>query len=179
MHQQAWTVGRGVWRCAVAVVGLLALGCSAGCGDEAGGGGGGGGGGAATTMTKWALWSGGAELRGANIWIGRADDPIYEGVLGPGPYGPSFSQQDFEALAASGANLVNISHPGLYSVAEPFALDTDAQASLDELLSEIAAADLFAVITMRTGPGRSEWTFHWGNDTTTDPVKNCQIRKLD
>jgi len=133
----------------------------AACGSDAG---------ERTTTSKWDLWSSAVELRGINIWLGRADDPIYQGALGPGAYGPTFSQADFDALAATGCNVVNISHPGLYSVSRPYVLDTKAQETLDDLLAKIERADMFAIITMRTGPGRSEWTFHWGNDTTTDPV---------
>lgn len=125
---------------------------------------------ASMAMTKWDLWSGSVELRGANIWLGRADDPIYEGTLGAEKYGAGFKQSDFNALAATGANLVNISHPGLFSIAPPYTLDLQAQTSLDNLLKMIEKADMFAVITMRTGPGRSEWTFQWGNDKTSDPV---------
>ena len=33
----------------------------------------------------------------------------------------------------------------------------------------IGAADMFAVISFRTGPGRSEFTFHIGDDTTSIP----------
>lgn len=133
-------------------------------------GGGSGGGDTQATLTKWDLWSSGVELRGANIWQGRVDLPVYGGTLGPGPYGPAFAQQDFSDLAAAGANLVNISHPGLYAVDAPYGVDVLSQQNLDGLLAKIAQADLFAVITMRTGPGRSEFTFHWGNDTTSDPV---------
>jgi hypothetical protein len=127
-------------------------------------------GGSPTTLTKWDLWSQGVELRGANIWQGKVDLPIYGGIYGSGPYGPPFAQQDFTDLASAGANFVNVSHPGLFTVDAPYALAAGSQQNLDALLAKIAQADLFAVITMRTGPGRSEFTFHWGNDTTTDPV---------
>jgi len=114
-------------------------------------------------MTKWNLWSSGeVMLRGINIhqrviyegW----DDPEY---YGDGPVGPVFTQEDFDHLAELGANYVNISHPGLFTVDEPFGLDEGSQANLDQLLEMIAQADMFAVISFRTGPGRSELTF-WG-----------------
>lgn len=114
-------------------------------------------------MTKWDLWaSGETTLRGINIhqrivyedW----DDPEY---YGSGPVGPPFVQEDFDRLAALGANYVNISHPGLFTVDAPFVLDEGSQANLDRLLEMIAQADMFAVISFRTGPGRSELTF-WG-----------------
>jgi hypothetical protein len=114
-------------------------------------------------MTKWDLWSSGeVMLRGINIhqrviyegW----DDPEY---YGDGPVGPVFTQEDFDHLAELGANYVNISHPGLFTVDAPFGLDEGSQANLDRLLEMIAQADMFAVISFRSGPGRSELTF-WG-----------------
>ena len=116
-----------------------------------------------TRMTKWDLWSSGeTTLRGMNIhqrlvyqgW----DDPEY---YGDGPIGPVFTQADFDRLAELGANYVNISHAGLFTVDAPFKLDEGSQANLDRLLEMIAQADMFAVISFRTGPGRSELTF-WG-----------------
>ena len=116
-----------------------------------------------TKMTKWDLWSSGKTmLRGMNIhqrliykgW----DDPAY---YGDGPVGPVFTQEDFNQLAGLGANYVNVSHPGLFTVDAPYELDEGSQANLDRLLEMIARADMFAVISFRTGPGRSELTF-WG-----------------
>ena len=111
---------------------------------------------------KWALWSGGTELRGANIYQRRVY-PALDGshFMGSGPVGPPFTQQDFDQLAGMGANYVNISHPGIFAETPPFALEPEIQANLDSLLNMIAQADLFAVISFRTGPGRSEFTFFW------------------
>ena len=111
---------------------------------------------------KWALWSGGTHLRGANIYQRRVY-PALDGsdFMGSGPVGPPFTQQDFDQLAGMGANYVNISHPGVFAETPPFALEPDAQANLDSLLTMIAQADMFAVISFRTGPGRSEFTFFW------------------
>ncbi len=109
---------------------------------------------------KYALWSNGAQLRGVNIAQRRVypdlDGPTF---IGPGPVGPPFTQSDFDRLAALGANYVNISHPGLYTEAPPFTLDTGVQANLDALIGMAANAGLFVVISARTGPGRSEFTF--------------------
>jgi hypothetical protein len=106
------------------------------------------------------LWVGGTQLRGANIYQRRVypemDGPDF---LGPGPVGPPYTQEDFNRLAALGANYVNISHPGLFSENPPYVLDQDIQDNLDRLLDMIARADMFAVISFRTGPGRSEFTF--------------------
>ncbi len=115
-----------------------------------------------TVTDKWALWTGGTQLRGANIWQRRVY-PELDGTtfLGPGPVGPPFTQQDFDNLAALGANYVNISHPGLFTEDPPYVLDQDIQDNLDSLLSMIEQAGLFAVISARTGPGRSDFTFYW------------------
>ncbi len=110
-------------------------------------------------MTKFSMWTGATKLRGANIWLTRVYGSIFEGQIGSVPVGPVYTQADFDQLAQMGANYVNISHPGLFSESSPYSLDTDAQASLDSLLSMIAEANMFAVICFRTGPGRSEFTF--------------------
>ena len=77
--------------------------------------------------------------------------------MGPGPFGPPYIQDDLNRLAALGANYVNISTAGLFTVQPPYTVDAEAVDSLDQLLEIAAAADLFAVITFRTGPGRSEF----------------------
>lgn len=114
---------------------------------------------------KWSLWSQETTLRGANIYQRRVyselDGPTF---LGSGSAGPPYTQEDFNRLAAWGANYVNISHPGLFTESPPYILDTQIQNNLDNLLSMIAQADMFAVISFRTGPGRSEFTFFWGDD---------------
>ncbi|MBU7027983.1 MAG: cellulase family glycosylhydrolase [Theionarchaea archaeon] len=111
---------------------------------------------------KMDLWdmSTGPHLRGANIWQRRVylelDGPEF---MGPGPVGPPSTQEDFDRLAALGCNYVNISHPGLTTEKPPYTVDKDIQDNLDRLLDMIAKADMFAVISFRTGPGRSEFTF--------------------
>jgi hypothetical protein len=106
-------------------------------------------------VDKWALWSGGTCLRGANIWQ-TINTSYHGGTIGYNPFGPPFTQADFDSLAAMGANVVNIAHPGLYSETAPYVLNTDAQANLDSLIAMIQRANMFAVITFRTGPGRNE-----------------------
>jgi hypothetical protein len=107
---------------------------------------------------KFALWSQGTQLRGANTFQRRVypdlDGPDF---LGPGPLGPPYTQDDFDRLAALGANYVNISHTGLFTQTPPYEVDPDVQANLDRLLEMIAAADMFAVISFRSGPGRGEF----------------------
>jgi hypothetical protein len=111
---------------------------------------------------KMALWSDKTQLRGANIFQ-RKVYPELDGpeFMGSGYVGPPYTQEDFDRLADFGANLVVISHPpGLFSVKPPYNLDREIQSNLDDLLSLIAEADMFAVIAYRTGPGRSAFTFH-------------------
>ncbi len=110
---------------------------------------------------KWALWTNGPLLRGANIWQ-RVVVPNLDGdeFLGSDHVGPPYTQADFDRLAGLGANYVNISHPGLFTETPPYVLDEQVQTNLDRLLEMIAQADMFAVITFRTGPGRSDFTFY-------------------
>lgn len=113
----------------------------------------------ADKMELWDMKTG-PHLRGANLWQRRVwpelDGPDF---MGPGPVGPPFTQEDFDRLAALGCNYVNISHPGLFTETSPYRVDKDIQENLDTLLAMIAKADMFAVISFRTGPGRSEFTF--------------------
>ncbi len=113
------------------------------------------------TLDKWELWVGSSQLRGANIWQ-RIVIPDLDGeeFLGSDYVGPPYTQEDFNRLASLGANYVNISGPGLFTEEPPYQLDLQVQAHLDRLLSMIQKADLFAVITFRTGPGRSDFTFY-------------------
>ncbi|MFQ6014086.1 MAG: glycoside hydrolase family 5 protein [Anaerolineae bacterium] len=110
-------------------------------------------------LDKWDLWVDGPHLRGANIYQRRVypelDGPDF---MGPDPVGPPYTQEDFDRLAALGANYVNISHPGLFTETPPYTLDQEIQDNLDNLLDMIAKADMFAVISFRTGPGRAEFS---------------------
>jgi len=110
---------------------------------------------------KWELWVGSTQLRGANIWQ-RIVIPDLDGeeFLGSDYIGPPYTQEDFNRLASFGANYVNISGPGLFTEEPPYQLDLQVQTHLDQLLDMIQKADLFAVITFRTGPGRSDFTFY-------------------
>jgi len=110
---------------------------------------------------KWSLWANGTQLRGANIWQ-RIVVPELDGdeFLGNGYIGPPYVQEDFNELAALGANYVNLSLPGLFTERPPYVLDDQVQANLDGMIEMAAQADLFVVITFRTGPGRSDFTFY-------------------
>ncbi|MEE9615918.1 MAG: hypothetical protein V3T90_02800, partial [Anaerolineae bacterium] len=108
---------------------------------------------------KWALWTRGTQLRGANIYQRRVY-PELDGdeFMGSGPVGPPYTQGDFDRLAALGGNYANISHPGLFTETLPYTLDQGIQDNLDNLLGLVAHADMFAVISFRTGPGRAEFS---------------------
>lgn len=114
-----------------------------------------------TQLDKITLWQGESQLRGANIWQ-RIVVPDLDGTefLGASHVGPPYTQADFDHLASLGANYVNISGPGLFTEVPPYILDAEVQANLDHLLEMIQKADMFAVITFRTGPGRSDFTFY-------------------
>jgi len=118
---------------------------------------------------KWVLWTSGTQLRGANIYQRRVY-PELDGseFLGSGSLGPPYTQEDLDRLAAWGANYVNISHPGLFTEEPPYVLDPDVQVNLDRLLRMVAHAGMYAVISFRTGPGRSEFTFFWGEDSESN-----------
>jgi len=111
---------------------------------------------------KWGLWSSGRiQLRGDNIFQRRVypfDGPTF---IGPGPLGPPYYQSDLQRLKNEGANVVQISHPGLYTESPPYQVDTDVQTNLDNLIAKAANAGLKVVISFRTGPGRSEATFNY------------------
>ncbi|MBN2134825.1 MAG: cellulase family glycosylhydrolase [Acidobacteria bacterium] len=131
------------------------------------------------TVTKWSLWAEGTKLRGINIWQRK----VYKELdgnefLGSAYCGPPYTQDDFDRLAAMGANYVNISHPGLYTEKPPYQLDVQVEANLDALLEMIEKADMFAVISFRTGPGRSEFTFYYGDDWFSKSYLNENVWKL-
>ncbi len=109
---------------------------------------------------KWGLWLNGPKLRGANIWQRIRVPSLDQEYLGDEYIGPPYSQADFNRLASLGANYVNLSLPGLYTITPPYQVDERAVAHLDQILEQIAQADLFAVISFRSGPGRSDFTFY-------------------
>ena len=110
---------------------------------------------------KYSLWANGTQLRGVNIWM-RVVVPELDGdeFLGNEHVGPPYTQEDFDRLASLGANYVNISGPGLFTESPPYVLDSEVQATWDDLLAMIERAGMFAVMTFRTGPGRSDFTFY-------------------
>ena len=119
-------------------------------------------------LDKFSLWTNGTQLRGANVYQRIVYPDVYDDPVawGNGPLGPNFTQEDFDALSAAGANLVILSHPGLYDDRPSYSFNQSVQDNLDRYIAMAKKADLFVVISFRTGPGRSEFTFFGvGNDT--------------
>lgn len=113
----------------------------------------------APIQRKIDLWSAGTPmLRGVNIWQALVIPEVDGDSKGTGHVGPPFFQEDFDLLAALGANYVVISAPGLFTENPPYQVDAEVQRNLDALLDMIAKADLFATIAFRSGPGKAEWS---------------------
>ena len=119
----------------------------------------------APALDKFSLWTGGTQLRGANTWQ-RIVVPKYDGdeFLGDEYIGPPYTQADFDALAELGANYVNLSHPGVFTERPPYVLDEKIVENLDKMIEMATRADMFVVITFRTGPGRNDFTFYRDDD---------------
>lgn len=117
---------------------------------------------------KLSLWENqtGPHLRGAVVYQRRYYSDLGDEPLG-GPFaGPPLTQQDFDDLAKCGANAVVLSHPGLFAEKPPYAVDEHIVQHLDAILKMIENAGLFAIIAVRTGPGRSEFTFVYDDVNT-------------
>jgi hypothetical protein len=116
-------------------------------------------------IEKWDIWSQKTRLRGANIYQ-RKVYPELDGTdfMGSKKVGPLYTRKDFDDLSKLGANYVNISYPGIYQEKPPYNLDPAILENLKNLVNIIGKADMFVVISLRTGPGRSEFTFFWGED---------------
>jgi Cellulase (glycosyl hydrolase family 5) len=105
---------------------------------------------------KFDLWRGPTILRGANIWQKRV---TRDDAMGAGPVGPPYLQRDFDTLAAWGANYVNISHPGVFAEGGDYDFDEAVFQNLRQLIDRAEQADLFVVVSFRTGPARREDIF--------------------
>jgi Cellulase (glycosyl hydrolase family 5) len=109
------------------------------------------------------LWDNatGPHLRGA-VLPQRRVYPAIDGdtFLGPGPVGTPITDAALASLAANGGNLAVLSHPGIFTETAPYRIDHQIADHLARLVERCASHGLFAVIGFRTGPGRSEFTFH-------------------
>lgn len=113
-----------------------------------------------TVEDKWELWTGGTRLRGADLHpcVLYSEDGCIELT----------TKDDIQFLRNLGANLVNASYPGLFSVSPPYDLDPVAMEYLDNLVVWAQEVGVFVVIHFRTGPGRNESAIHMLNDAIID-----------
>ena len=111
------------------------------------------------------LWNNhtGPHLRGA-VLAQRRVFPELDGpeFLGSGAVGVPVTDASLRELAASGANLVVLSHPGTVAEWAPYVPDLAVEDHLNDMVRRCELAGLYVVIGFRTGPGRSEFTFHRG-----------------
>ncbi|MEE9379882.1 MAG: cellulase family glycosylhydrolase [Hyphomonadaceae bacterium] len=112
-------------------------------------------------------------LRGATI-VQRIRDASIDGEGGASGHHyliPHYKLADFEKLAATGANLVNLSVPGIWQTEPPYVRDERLVEVLMETLEACRSAGLYATIGFRTGPGRSEFIFHRGSADSWFPAE--------
>jgi hypothetical protein len=120
---------------------------------------------------KWDLWAAGTCLRGANVWQKRV---TCKHGMGPGPVGPPYDEErDFHKLAAWGANYVNISHPGVLAEQPGYPFDEGVYQNLERLITLAGRANLFVVVSFRTGPLRNEAVFDESEGPALKDVWEC------
>jgi len=126
---------------------------------------------------KWDLWTGGTCLRGANVWQKRV---TCKHAMGPGPVGPPYDEEkDFTRLAAWGANYVNISHPGVFAEQPGYPFDEGVYQNLERLVTLAESANLFVVVSFRTGPLRNEAVFDGSEGPALKDVWVCDDARTD
>jgi cysteinyl-tRNA synthetase len=96
---------------------------------------------------KWELWTGGTRLRGVDLHPCR--------LFSEGGCAEPISRQDVQDVRNLGANLINASYPGLFTIEPPFREDPTAIEYLDNLVTWSEEVGIFVVIHFRTGPGRN------------------------
>jgi hypothetical protein len=100
-------------------------------------------------------------LRGAVIAQRRRRTEVDGDTFGGGAEAlPAYGAADFDALAKTGANLVVMSFPELWTVKPPHRLDPVMTAQLQRQLTLAREAGLYVVVGLRSGPGRSDFIFH-------------------
>lgn len=108
------------------------------------------------------LWdnASGPYLRGACI----AQRRVYPEIDGPefmgqGAVGTPVTDEALAALSGAGANLLILSHPGIFTPWAPYEPDPLVEDHLNDIVRRCELAGLYVVIGFRSGPGRSEFTF--------------------
>jgi len=109
---------------------------------------------------KWDLWTGGTQLRGADLHPCR--------VFAYGECTQLITRQDVQDLRGLGANLINASYPGLFTEQPPYQVDPAALAYLDDLVGWAEEAGSYVVFHFRTGPGRNEAAIHLAHGALYD-----------
>jgi len=119
---------------------------------------------------KISLWNSGETLlRGANVFQRRVYPEYDDGYIGDGQFGPPFAQAELNSLSALGANYVNLSTHGVFTEKSPYMVNPSAVVNLDLMISMIERADMFVVISIRTGPGRDELALTCEEGTPESP----------
>lgn len=107
---------------------------------------------------KWELWTGGTRLRGVDLHPCRLFSA--EGCV----EGSTITHEDIQDLRDLGANLINASYDGVFTVDPPYQIDPTAVEHLDNLIDWAEESGLFVVIHFRTGPGRNGAAIVMGED---------------
>jgi cysteinyl-tRNA synthetase len=117
---------------------------------------------------KWALWTGGTRLRGANLHPCRLYQ--YDVCL------ETITLQDIQDLRALGANVINATYPGVFDILAPYGINQTALNYLDNLVDWAAEADIYVVINFRSGPGRNEAAIHMSDGAIFDVWENQEAQ---
>lgn len=130
------------------------------------------------TNPKWILWSSNKTmLRGANTDQRVNEDnsvcvPVKPKNVkstptpepSPAAIFPAYDLNDFKKLASWNANYVNLSIPGIFSETPDangnYPINIATRDNLDRLIDYAEQADLFVVISFRTGPERTKEVFN-------------------
>jgi len=79
------------------------------------------------------------------------------GFRGANAYPPETTVDDFKVLRSWGANLAEIPVMDVFSPRPPYALQPAEMEKLDRMVEAAVQADLFIVLTCRSGPGRADF----------------------
>lgn len=97
------------------------------------------------------LWKIDSYLRGANVHPYRHFSPF--SMRDP------ISKEDLTELKRLGANLVVANYPGIFTYFPPYQIDSLGLMNLDKIVQFAEQLKFFLVLSLRSGPGRSLYTF--------------------
>lgn len=118
----------------------------------------------APVTDRMELWRAGG-LKGANLWQGRMEGNANQ--FRERTVGVPVSQADLSALAALGANYVQLSVAGPFTEQPPYVVDPEAQQVVDDVVRMAANAGMYVAIAFRSGPGRNEQAIARHSDVGT------------